>query len=83
MIAGEEEVDIAELDVITIVALVLSSTLLGKKRVRPVRQHISILTGQHYYNETKQNLWSYPAHGEVRNRDGARRFTQKRRCANQ
>ena len=55
MIADEEEVDIAELDVITIVALVLSITLLRKRRRRPVRQHISILTGQHYFNETMQN----------------------------
>ena len=47
--------DIAELDVITIVALVLSIILLRKRRRRPVRQHISILTGQHYFNETMQN----------------------------
>jgi hypothetical protein len=49
MIAVDEEGDITELDVITIVALVLSITLLGKRRKRPVRQHVSILTGQHYY----------------------------------
>lgn len=55
MIAVEDEGDIADLDVITIVALVLSTTLLGKKRKRPVRQHVSVLTGQHYYDETMQN----------------------------
>jgi hypothetical protein len=55
MIADDEEADIAELDVITIVALVLSIIFLRKRRRRPVRQHISILTGQHYFNETMQN----------------------------